>query len=292
MRDKLALQELRDQAIALRRAGKSRREIKEVLGVGNSALNPALRGEPPPLWTLRPRAKDELHARAREMRAAGATYDEIAAELGVSKSSVSLWVRDMPRCGRISYEEFRKRNAEGVSRYWATEHARREAQRQDISDRAAAEIGTLSDREVLIAGAIAYWCEGAKRKPYADRNRVTFINSDPGLINLFLRFLALNGISDDRLICRVHIHESADVAAAQRFWQEATGLPAGIFRRPTLKRHNPKTIRKNTGEDYRGCLVINVRRSVRLYRQIEGWASATMAVYLSDSERSANIAPA
>jgi transposase len=276
MTNKLPFQELRQQAIALRRAGKSRREIKEILGVGNSTLDPALRGEPPPLWTLRPRAKDELHARARELRAGGATYDEIAAKLGVSKGSVSLWVRDMPRRGRISYEEFRKRNAEGVSKYWATEHARREAQRQDISDRAAAEIGALTDREVLIAGAIAYWCEGTKRKTYADRNRVTFVNSDPRLIGLFLSFLVVTGTTPDRLICRVHIHESADVAAAQRFWQEVTGLAPELFREPTLKRHNPKTIRKNTGEDYHGCLVITVRKSVALYRQIEGWACAAM----------------
>src|SRR5215469_5045557 len=289
MTDKLRLQELRQQAIALRRAGKSRREIKEILGVGNSTLNPALRDEPPPLWTLRPRAKDELHARAREMRGGGATYDEIAAELGVSKSSVSLWVRDMPRRGRISYEEFRKRNAEGVSRYWAAEHARREAQRQAVSDRAAAEIGPLSDREVLIAGAVAYWCEGTKRKPYADRNRVRFVNSDPRLINLFLRFLAVTATTPDRLICRVHIHESADVAAAQRFWQDVTGLAAELFREPTLKRHNPKTIRKNTGADYHGCLVIDVRRSAALYRQIEGWASAATA---APAQRAGAIADA
>jgi transposase len=233
MRDKLALLTLREQAIELRRAGKSRREIKEILGVGNSTLDPALRGEPPPLWTLRPRAKDELHARARQS-AGGATYDEIAAELGVSKGSVSLWVRDMPRRGRISYEEFRKRNAEGVSRYWAAEHARRDAQRQEISDRAAAGIGALSDREVLIAGAIAYWCEGTKRKPYADRNRVTFINSDPRLISLFLRFLAVTGTNPDLLTCRVYIHESADVAAAQRFWQEMISAPGEGFE-PSLR---------------------------------------------------------
>ncbi len=264
MRNKLALQELREQAIELRRAGKSRSEIKEILGIGNSTLDPALRGEPPPLWTLRPRAKDELHTRAREMRAGGATYDEIAAELGVSKGSVSLWVRDMPRRGRISYEEFRKRNAEGVSRYWAAEHVRREALRQDISDRAAAEIGALSDREVLIAGAIAYWCEGEKNKPHRRRDCVAFINSDPGLIRLFLRFLQTAGIDADRLTCRVHIHESADVAGAVDYWQGVTGLPAEQFRKPTLKRHNPKTIRKNTGEDYRGCLIIYVRRGTEL----------------------------
>jgi AcrR family transcriptional regulator len=211
------------------------------------------------------------------MRAGGATYDEIAAELGVSKGSISLWVRDMPRRGRISYEEFRKRNAEGVSKYWAAEHARREAQRQEISNRAAAQIGSLTDREILIAGAIAYWCEGTKRKPYADRNRVTFINSDPGLIDLFLRFLVVTGTTPDRLSCRVHIHETADVAAAQQFWQDVTGLQSDQFRRPTLKRHNPKTVRKNTGDDYHGCLVIDVRRSTVLYRRIEGWAAAATA---------------
>src|SRR5262249_84800 len=130
MRTKDELLELREQAVALRRAGKSRREIKEALGVGNSTLDPALRGEPAPLWTLRPMAKDDVRMKAGELRASGRTYDEIAAELGVSKGSVSLWVRDMPRRGRLSYEEFRKRNAEGVARYWAAQRPVREARLQ------------------------------------------------------------------------------------------------------------------------------------------------------------------
>ena len=75
--------------IALRRAGKSRREIKEILGVGNSTLNPALRGEARLRFGRYGREPKyaELHARARELRAGGAIYDEIAAELGVSKGS-------------------------------------------------------------------------------------------------------------------------------------------------------------------------------------------------------------
>ena len=103
---------------------------------------------------------------------------------------------------------------------------------------------------------------------------MTFINSDPGLIRFFLRFLDIVGIERTDLIFRVQIHESADVAAAGSFWREVTGAPDDQFRRPTLKRHNPKTVRKNTGENYRGCLVIQVRRSGELYREIEGWMSA------------------
>ena len=277
---RLSFPQLREQAIALRRAGKSRREIKAILGIGsNETLGKALRGEPPPEWTRRPRAKDERHAKARELRAQGRTYKEIAAELGVSKASVSLWVRDLPRPDRLNYEEARRRNAEGVAAYWAAQRPIREARRRAISERAASEIGRMSDREILIAGAVTYWCEGTKSKPYAARReRVTFINSDPHLITFFLRFLGTAGVASERLICRVHIHESADVAGAQLFWQGLTGIPADQFRRPTLKRHNPKTVRKNTGDGYHGCLIVDVRRSTGLYLQIQGWAAAVMGV--------------
>ena len=45
---------------------------------------------------------------------------------------------------------------------------------------AAAQIGPLNEREILIAGAIAYWCEGAKNKPYhAAPTESDFMNSDP-----------------------------------------------------------------------------------------------------------------
>src|ERR1022692_1067311 len=271
-------EKLKQHAITLRRAGKSRREIKEQLAIGsNATLNEALRGEPPQPWTLRPNAKDGLREAARELRQGGLDYKRIAAELGVSKSSVSLWVRDLPRPARMSYEECRRRQAEGVRRYWDTERGVREAEREVVRTGAAARIGTLSDREVLIAGAIAYWCEGAKSKPYRRADRVVFVNSDPGLVAFFLRFLDVAGVARERLICRVQIHESGDVAAAQRFWLEVTGADPAQFRRPSLKRHSPKTVRHNTGDRYHGCLRLEVRRSVGLFREIEGWAAAAMA---------------
>jgi transposase len=253
MADKRPFTDFRAQAVALRRAGKSRREIKEILGVGsNRLLDAALDGVPPQPGTRRPRAKDDLHARARELRAAGHTYAEIGAELGVSKSSISLWVRDLPRPDRLSDEETRKWNADGVSAYWAARRSLREAGRCAASAEAKAQIGQLSDRELLIAGAIAYWCEGSKNKPCRRWDRVKFINSDLKLISFVLRFLAPPGVTPDRLICRVQIHESADVGA-ERFWQEVTGLPADQFRGPTVKHHNPKAVRKNIGESYRGA---------------------------------------
>ena len=269
--------ELRSQAVALRREGKSRREIKEILRIGsNQTLNEALRGERPLMSTWRPNAKDDLRAKARELRGQGLAYKEIAAELGVSKSSVSLWVRDIPRPERLSYEECAKRQAAAVDAYWSNERQRREEVKVAISDAAAREIGHLSDRDILIAGAVAYWCEGAKNKPYRRYDRIDFINSDPRMIKLFLRFLRTAGVSDDRLVFQIHIHETADLAAAGRFWRDTIGIDGATFNRPLIKRHRPLTVRKNTGQNYHGCLRVQVRRSIDLYRQIEGWAAAVM----------------
>lgn len=242
--------------------------------MGNTTLNDALAGEPPPEWTRRPNAKDEVRARARELRTQGMSYGEIAGTLGIAKSSVSLWVRDLPTPARLSYPERRKRAAEGVRRYWDAERPAREAHRAAARSAAAAQLGELTDREILVAGAIAYWCEGSKNKPDRREDRVVFINSDPSLIRFFLRFLTVSGTPPENLTFRVYIHESADVGAAELFWLTFTGARPEQFLRTTLKHHQPKTVRKNVGESYHGCLRIDVRRSSGLYREIEGWVEA------------------
>jgi hypothetical protein len=170
-----------------------------------------------------------------------------------------------------------RREIKELLRITSNERPIREAEREAASAAATAEIGKLNDREVLIAGAIAYWCEGAKNKPYRRSDRVVFMNSDPALIGFFVRFLDVAGIPRDRLIYQVQIHETADADTAQDFWLNVTRAHLAQFRRPTLKRHNPRTVRRNVGADYHGCLRVEVRCSTALYRKIEGWAAAAMA---------------
>ena len=273
----------------LRRQGKSRREIKLILGpMSNTTLSEALQGEPPPEWTRRPNAKDGLRARARELREQGLDYEEITAALGVAKSSVSLWVRDLPRVTRFSTAEGKERSAEGTRRYWAVRRLAREADRSAARGTAASQIGALTNRELFIAGAIAYWCEGSKNKPGPWNDHVAFTNSDPALIRLFLRFLEATGTPREDVTFRIYIHESADVASAERFWLDATGASPDQFRTPTLKRHNPKTVRKNVGEGYHGCLRVEVRRSSGLYHKIEGWADGILTAVVRSSPNHSN----
>jgi transposase-like protein len=277
MRTSRELDQLRERAVTLRRQGKSRRQIKETLGpMSNATLNEALKNEPAPEWTRRPNAKDDLRIKARQLRALGHDCEEIAAALGVAKSTVSLWVRDLPQVARSSTPEGRKRSAEGTRRYWAAYHQVTEASRAAARAAADAEIGELTNRELVLTGAIAYWCEGSKNKPGPWNDHVAFTNSDPALIRFFLRFLETTGTPQEDISFRIYIHERADVASAQRFWLEATGGSLDQFRTPTLKRHNPRTVRKNQGEGYHGCLRVDVRRSRVLYHKIEGWAAGVM----------------
>jgi transcriptional regulator with XRE-family HTH domain len=266
---------LREQAVALRRSGKSVRQIRQILGpIGNRTLHGALRGEPQPVWTRRPNAKDDLRAKARELRLQGLDYEEIVTKLGVSKSSVSLWVRDLPRPPRVAPERCAERTSERMRQYWMVERPIRAARRAAASAAVAASIGDLTDREILIAGAIAYWCEGSRNKPYRRVDRVTFTNSDPELISFFLLFLDTAGIPRSDLAFRLEIHQIADVESAERFWLTVTEALEEQFRRTLLKPHNPVTTRKNTGDGYHGCLRVDVKRSCELYRKIEGWVGA------------------
>ncbi|WP_020120860.1 terminase gpP N-terminus-related DNA-binding protein [Streptomyces canus] len=261
-------EDLREQAMTLRRHGYSLRQIREELKISNNdILQRLVKGEPPPEWTRRPNAKDDLRERARELRLQGWTYDRIGAELGYSKSSVSLWVRDLPPPEpKSTPEEQRARMNAGLARL---RHAQ-DQERQATKAAAEAAVGEMSDRELFFTGVALYWAEGAKDKPHRRTEVLQFINSDPNVIRLFLRWLEFLGVQRERLTLRVSIHESADVESAEMFWADIAGVDTSAFSKATLKRHNPRTVRKNTGPTYHGCLVIYVRQSADLYRRMEG----------------------
>jgi hypothetical protein len=60
------------------------------------------------------------------------------------------------------------------------------------------------------------------------------------------------------------------VAAAQTWWVATLGLPEDQCRRPTLKHHQPATLRRNIGDTYHGCLTVTVAKSRELYWTIDG----------------------
>ena len=261
----------------MRREGKSRSQIKDALGLrtGGSTLSRWLKDIPAPEWTKRPNAKDDLRALAVQMRLEGKSYRQIleTLPLPIAKSSLSLWLRDIPLTDE-QRRTLKLRQVQAVSRRAQSIRAQRVRRQEATMAAARSQVQRLAESELFVAGLTAYWAEGSKAKPWRPNSeRVVFINSDASMIRLFLAWLDLIGVDRGRLIYRLSIHESADIACSTTFWARVVGVDESEFRRPSLKRHLPKTVRKNIGADYHGCLVINVRCSTELYRQIAGWWS-------------------
>ena len=226
-----------------------------------------------------PGAAAELRSRAVELRQAGCSYRQILEALPrpVSKSTLSLWLRDVEltaeqRAGLSLMRLDARRRAGETIRF---DTARR---RQKTVADAQRQVREMSERDLFVAGVVAYWAEGTKAKPWRPgAEAVQFVNSDPDMIRLFVAWLHLVGVGPERLSCRVQIHESGDAVEATKYWAGVAGVSPNSFSRPTIKKHRPTTSRGNVGAEYRGCLCIYVRRSTNLYRQIEGWWSGICA---------------
>lgn len=275
---------LRARAISPREAGWSNPRIRAELGISGWKLTQLFQGHVEPVHeNLANRAKSELRVQARDLREQGWSYNAIARKLRVSKSSLSLWLRDLPKPeiyqpgeppagSRMSPEEWADFCVQRHELY----RKRRAKERRRTVLEAVEDVGDLSGRELLIAGAMIYWCEGAKTKPWRRQNAVVLINSDACLIDLYLRFLDHVGYGIGQLRFVLHIHEDADAEAATAYWMDVTGATREQFRKPVIKRHNPRTVRKRVGDHYHGALLVYVRKSAALYLRIDGWARAVM----------------
>jgi hypothetical protein len=213
------------------------------------------------------------------MRADGRSYREIQAVVGVAKSTLSLWLRDVPLTDD-QHRALAQRGPEAARQNAQSIRANATRRRLRVQAEARDQVTRLSESELFVAGVVAYWAEGSKNKPWRFGTPVKFMNSDPGLIRLFLAWLRLVGVGSDRLIFSVHIHETADASAAVAFWAGVVGAPESQFGKCTIKTHNPKTVRKNVGADYHGCLLVYVRNSAELNLRIAGWGEGLVAAAL------------
>lgn len=171
--------------------------------------------------------RGKLHekARARELRAQAWTMPEIAEHLGVSKSSVSLWTRD------VEFDPSARRSARTDRRPRGSDHPLRRRKLEQIArlDTEGRErLGALDDRELLIAGVALYAGEGAKRDGY-----VSMANTNPDLLRFFVTWLRrCFEVDESRLRCRVYLHEGLDLEAAERWWSDVVDVPLERFGKP------------------------------------------------------------
>src|SRR4029079_5211886 len=145
------------------------------------------------------RGKVEQQEQARRMRARNMTLQAIASELGVAKSSVSLWVRG------VSFMPSKRRT--GPQRRPHPMHEAKLAQIAALNAEGIERIGTLSEAAFLAAGVALYAGEGSKTE-----GCVRFANSDPAMIRFFCTwFRRFFEVDEARLRARRCLQPRTDV---------------------------------------------------------------------------------
>lgn len=216
------------------------------------------------------RAKSHQKQKAVEFRKKGHTLREIADSLGVSKSSVSLWVRNVglssSAMARISRKRIEARERSSETR--RTRTRRLLANAQCAAEEAVSQVRLTSQGNRILCSMI-YWCEGTKSR---NDRECSFTNSDPLLIKTFLSLLRSGfEIEERRLRICMHLHSYHDESEQMEFWSAVTGVPHHQFIQ-SYKKENGGT---NIKDGYPGCIQVRYY-DVRVARQLHALAREYM----------------
>jgi transposase-like protein len=151
----------------------------------------------------------------RLRREEGRSVKEIERLLGVSRSTASVWVRDIPLTA-AQRAALKRRNPihSGQLRGAAVNAERGRSRRLGYQEQG--RLRAKSANALYVAGCMLYWAEGDK-----GRHAVRLANSDPAVIRHFAKFLRVEfGVIDEQF--RITCNLFADHACRQReiedFW--------------------------------------------------------------------------
>jgi hypothetical protein len=102
---------------------------------------------------------------------------------------------------------------------------------------------TSKEKELLIAGIMLYWAEGWKKHS----TYVIFSNSEPKMVQLFLKFLRkICGVQEDRIRLLLHLYEDQNEVKLKKFWSKVTKIPLSQFQATYIHKGKPGTYKKKS----------------------------------------------
>jgi len=203
----------------------------------------------------------EKQEQARVLRAQSWKLMDIARELGVAKSSVSLWVRD------VEFVPLPVRHS--AHRRPSSLHTKKLQEIEECNQWGTEVIGKMSDEAFFAAGVALYAGEGSKND-----GSVGFANTDPTMIAFFCNWLRhFFDVDESRMRGSIYLHEGLDIDAAQNHWSEVMEIPAEQFRKPY--RAVPDSSIRSRKHEF-GCGYVTYSCS-KTHRQIMGAIRALLS---------------
>lgn len=211
--------------------------------------------------------------KAIQLRLKGFSLNEIRNELKVSKSSVSLWVRNVELTD-VQKERLRKKGfyREVVEKRRTSRLANEKIKRDFVINAAQRSINKISKKQLWLIGIMLYWAEGGKTQ-----TMVRFSNSDPEMIKIMMVFFRkVCGVPETKFRGHIHIHPHLDYKEAEKYWSFTSGISHNqlykTYRIPSRSSQNKKDSLPH------GTFDIYVM-STELFYKITGWAKGIFASY-------------
>ncbi|MEK7572254.1 MAG: hypothetical protein AAB493_00115 [Patescibacteria group bacterium] len=216
-------------------------------------------------------SKFELKAEAQKLRREGSTINEIKDKLGLSKSTVSLWCRDIT----LTEEQYKKIKKEHI---FKTQKGRLIGAQMNKNKRLNAIkeadilgkkfIKKISKRELLLIATALYWSEGSKSD---STSSFIFVNSDPEMILVMRLFLIdVLHIPHEDIVCSIQINiiHKERINIVLSFWKKLLNLQNSQIRKPYYINTRVNKVYDNY-ENYYGVCRLIVRRGKNLkYRML------------------------
>lgn len=209
--------------------------------------------------------KEHARLKAIQLRKRGWSYPKIQKVINVSRSTLSLWLRDV-KLTQQQIERLTDNSRSVLYREAKIRQKRRIKLTKQIIKGAKDEYRILGKNTLFIAGLMLYWAEGAKTL-----ERVKFSNSDPAMISFMMRwFRDFCQIPERRFRIGLHIHELHCRKDIEKFWSKIVKVPLNQFHKtyvkPTALKHRKKPL-------YNGTCNISVSDR-NLFRKMLGWQIA------------------
>jgi len=166
-----------------------------------------------------------------ELRKQGKSYSEIKKIVSVSKSSLSLWLENVP----LTNEQIlglKRKKERAVERFIKSMKLKRENRLNGFYKIQTKKWIPLSTREKFIAGLFLYWGEGSKKS----FNNINITNTDPAVIKFSLYWIEnCLLIPKNRIFIKLHLYKDMDIQKETDFWIKELGVNKEQFKRPYIK---------------------------------------------------------
>lgn len=174
------------------------------------------------------RIKDK--EKAITLRLKGLSYSQIKKEMGLSKSTLSGWLKDYP-LSENQIKELRDFNPQRIEKCRNTKAQKVKDRHESVYSKVSEDIGVLSEREIFISGLFLYWGEGSK----SEKTTTGLSNTDPAMLKFFIKWLTLVNVTKKALHVTLQLYTDMDIEKEIDFWSKELKLPRKLFKRPYIK---------------------------------------------------------